>query len=213
MDFWTLIVMSTCLLTSVQVLGCLLVSTMFLIDTWRTTHWEHLDDAVYYARASIRVLEFLDALFFVAAGIYESIDGTWGFMNSFILFVHAYFNVWYRLQSGWKSFLQRQQALKKVKSLPEATKEQIAEYNDVCAVCYSDLESARITPCGHFYHTACLHKWLFVQDTCPMCHQDIFKQTQTKKDTGTGQQEVHSTGIPENTEGEIHPTIIEQRVN
>ena len=35
------------------------------------------------------------------------------------------------------------------------------------------MSSAVITYCGHFFHGNCLRKWLYVQETCPMCHQAI----------------------------------------
>lgn len=35
------------------------------------------------------------------------------------------------------------------------------------------MSSAVITYCGHFFHGNCLRKWLYVQETCPMCHQPI----------------------------------------
>ncbi|KTG40103.1 hypothetical protein cypCar_00041666 [Cyprinus carpio] len=34
--------------------------------------------------------------------------------------------------------------------------------------------SARITPCHHYFHALCLRKWLYIQDTCPMCHQRVY---------------------------------------
>lgn len=36
-----------------------------------------------------------------------------------------------------------------------------------------DMTSAVITYCGHFFHGNCLRKWLYVQETCPMCHASI----------------------------------------
>lgn len=33
-----------------------------------------------------------------------------------------------------------------------------------------DMKSAVITPCSHFFHSGCLKKWLYVQETCPLCH-------------------------------------------
>ncbi len=35
------------------------------------------------------------------------------------------------------------------------------------------MTSAVITYCGHFFHGNCLRKWLYVQETCPMCHASI----------------------------------------
>uniref|UniRef100_A0A8B9HAP3 cullin-RING-type E3 NEDD8 transferase n=1 Tax=Astyanax mexicanus TaxID=7994 RepID=A0A8B9HAP3_ASTMX len=40
------------------------------------------------------------------------------------------------------------------------------------------MTSAVITYCGHFFHGNCLRKWLYVQETCPMCHTSI-KPTST----------------------------------
>lgn len=39
------------------------------------------------------------------------------------------------------------------------------------------MTSAVITYCGHFFHGSCLRKWLYVQETCPMCHTPIKQST------------------------------------
>ncbi len=40
------------------------------------------------------------------------------------------------------------------------------------------MKCAVITPCGHFFHAACLKKWLYVQETCPLCHGQLKGQLQ-----------------------------------
>lgn len=40
------------------------------------------------------------------------------------------------------------------------------------------MKSAVITPCGHFFHAGCLKKWLYVQETCPLCHCQLKNSTQ-----------------------------------
>ncbi|WAR21579.1 RN145-like protein [Mya arenaria] len=173
LDFWLMIIISSCILTSVQVIGSLLVYWLFLYDTFRTETWERLDDVVYYIRSSVRILEFIVAVFVVCFGIKESLFSEWSWINSGILIIHCYFNVWQRLQTGWKTFLLRREAVHKIESLPEATSDQLEAHNDVCAICFQALNSARITMCGHFFHGCCLRKWLYVKDTCPLCHQQI----------------------------------------
>ncbi|ELT99017.1 hypothetical protein CAPTEDRAFT_179209 [Capitella teleta] len=180
LDFWLLVVISSCILTSLQVLGSLAVYTLFIYDTLRSNPWESLDDVVYYVRATTRVLEFIVAVYVVLYGVKESIFGDWSWVNSSILLVHCYFNVWQRLQAGWKSYLMRREAVKKVEGLPEATSKQLGEHEDICAICYQEMKTARITPCQHFYHGLCLRKWLYVQDHCPMCHQKISLVTQAE---------------------------------
>ena len=66
--------------------------------------------------------------------------------------------------------------MNRILTLVDATEAQLQRYNDVCAICYSDMQtSAKITPCGHYFHGGCLKKWLFVQDHCPMCSAKIIE--------------------------------------
>lgn len=169
-DFWMMIVLSSCMLTSVQVLDLLVVHSLFLYDSARSEPWENLDDIVYYTRAVTKVLEFFVAIFVVGMGLWESTSGKWNWLNASILLVHCYFNVWQRLQTGWRSFLLRREAAKKAKSLPSATIEQLARLDDVCSICFGNMKAACVTPCQHFFHRTCLRKWLYVQDKCPLCH-------------------------------------------
>ncbi|RXM33427.1 RING finger protein 145, partial [Acipenser ruthenus] len=130
MDFWLLILVSSCILTSLQVLGTLLIYTLFMIELVRRHPIECLDEIIYYVNAGSRA-------------------------------------------SGWKSFLLRQEAAKKISSLPRATAQQLERHNDLCAICFQEMNSAVVTYCGHFFHANCLRKWLYIQETCPMCHQQV----------------------------------------
>lgn len=67
--------------------------------------------------------------------------------------------------------MRRRQAVGKINSLKEATPQQLEEFDDVCAICYQELTTARITRCNHYFHGVCLRKWLYVQDICPLCHE------------------------------------------
>ncbi|KAJ0008703.1 hypothetical protein NQD34_016118 [Periophthalmus magnuspinnatus] len=173
MDFWLLILVSSCMLTSLQVTGTMLIYSLFMVELFRSDPIESLDEVIYWVNAVSRVLEFMVALCVVAYGTWESLFGEWSWMGASVIIIHSYFNVWLRAQSGWKSFLLRQEAAKKINSLPKATTEQLERHNDVCSICFQEMNSAVITYCGHFFHGNCLRKWLYVQETCPMCHQAV----------------------------------------
>jgi len=49
--------------------------------------------------------------------------------------------------------------MKKVESLPDATSVQLSEFDDICAICYQQMNSAKITNCNHYFHSECLRKW------------------------------------------------------
>ncbi|XP_069062037.1 RING finger protein 145-like isoform X1 [Pleurodeles waltl] len=173
MDFWLLILVSSCMLTSLQVMGTIFIYTLFMIELFQDNPLEKMDEIIYYVNAVSRVLEFLVAVCVVGYGTWESLFGEWSWMGASVIIIHSYLNVWLRAQSGWKSFLLRREAAKKINSLPKATKEQLFAHNDVCAICFQEMSVAVITICGHFFHAGCLRKWLYVQDTCPMCHQQV----------------------------------------
>ncbi|XP_059209972.1 RING finger protein 145 [Centropristis striata] len=173
MDFWLLILVSSCMLTSLQVTGTMLIYSLFMVELFRSDPIESLDEVIYWVNAVSRVLEFVVALCVVAYGTWESLFGEWSWMGASVIIIHSYFNVWLRAQSGWRSFLLRQEAAKKINSLPRATAQQLQLHNDVCSICFQEMNSAVITDCGHFFHGNCLRKWLYVQETCPMCHQTV----------------------------------------
>ncbi|XP_036818997.1 RING finger protein 145 isoform X3 [Oncorhynchus mykiss] len=173
MDFWLLILVSSCMLTSLQVTGTLLIYSLFMVELSCSDPIDSLDEIIYWVNAVSRVLEFVVALCVVAYGTWESLFGEWSWMGASVIIIHCYFNVWLRAQTGWRSFLLRQEAAKKINSLPRATANQLQQHNDVCAICFQEMSSAVLTYCGHFFHGNCLRKWLYVQETCPMCHQAV----------------------------------------
>lgn len=50
--------------------------------------------------------------------------------------IHAYFNIWCEARAGWAVFMKRRTAVHKISSLPEASPEQLQQFDDVCAICY-----------------------------------------------------------------------------
>ncbi|KAJ6658586.1 hypothetical protein lerEdw1_019974 [Lerista edwardsae] len=173
MDFWLLILVSSCMLTSLQVMGTLFIYALFMVELFQDAPLEKMDEIVYCVNAVSRVLEFLVALCVVAYGTWESIFGEWSWMGASVIIIHCYFNVWLRAQSGWRSFLLRREAARKISLLPRATRGQLRDHNDVCVICFQEMSLAVITHCGHFFHGDCLRKWFYVQSTCPLCHQPV----------------------------------------
>ncbi|XP_077394771.1 RING finger protein 145 [Festucalex cinctus] len=179
MDFWLLILVAGCMLTSLQVTGTLFIYSLFMAELFRREPLDNLDEVIYWVNAVSRLLEFAVALCVVAYGAWESLLGEWSWMGASVIVIHSYCNVWLRAQSGWRSFLLRLEAVKKINSLPRATPQQLRRHDDVCAICFTEMTSAVVTSCDHLFHANCLSKWLHVQGTCPMCHQTVPAQPPT----------------------------------
>jgi len=54
-----------------------------------------------------------------------------------------------------------------------ATSDELASFDDVCAVCLSPMRLARITPCHHIFHGDCLRQCLKASDNCPLCKREL----------------------------------------
>lgn len=78
-------------------------------------------------------------------------------------------------KTGINVFFKRKKAVQKLNLLRDATPDDLENFDDVCAICYQDLTSAKITNCRHFFHAVCLRKWLNIQDICPICHELMFQ--------------------------------------
>lgn len=122
-------------------------------------------------------VEFMFGIVLFFNGVYILFFEAGGFVRAILMCVHAYFNLYCEARAGWSAFMKRRQAVDKINSLPEASEKQIQELADVCAICYQEMESARITRCNHYFHGICLRKWLYVQDKCPICHEIMYKKS------------------------------------
>jgi len=113
-----------------------------------------------------------------------------------MLLIHSYFNIWCEARAGWSVYMKRRTAVQKISSLPEASVEELQNFDDVCAICYQDMTSAKITRCKHYFHGVCLRKWLYVQDKCPLCHEIVINQD-LKSDLVKGAiDEAHADELP-----------------
>jgi len=176
-DLWTLVIISSCLVTTVQALGTLITYFLFVWDSMLIVPSPYMDDYVYYVKASTRVVELLLAVAVVGGGFYESVtlDREWSMLNTLVLVSHCYFNIYSRISQGWASYLARRETSKRLSLLRTATPTELSDHGDVCSICYQDMENptAVLTQCNHYFHKNCLKRWLVVQDNCPLCTKAI----------------------------------------
>lgn len=182
MSTWLLAVSAFSVEVIVKVIVSLLIYGLFLLDAYRSTFWEKLDDYVYYIRAFGNTVEFCFGIFLFFNGAWILLFESGGAIRAGMMGVHAYFNIWCEARAGWSVFMKRRTAVNKIESLPEASEAQLATLDDVCAICYQEMRSAKITRCSHYFHGVCLRKWLYVQDRCPLCH-DILYKVESEKDS------------------------------
>uniref|UniRef100_A0A672KVF3 E3 ubiquitin-protein ligase RNF139 n=1 Tax=Sinocyclocheilus grahami TaxID=75366 RepID=A0A672KVF3_SINGR len=175
LNTWLFAVTAFCVELCLKVLVSLTVYALFMIDGFYNVLWEKLDDYVYYVRSTGNIVEFVFGVIMFGNGAYTMMFESGSKIRACMMCLHAYFNIYLQARNGWKTFINRRTAVKKINSLPEVKGTRLREIEDVCAICYQEFAaSARITPCHHYFHALCLRKWLYIQDTCPMCHQRVY---------------------------------------
>lgn len=172
---WLLAVSAFCIEVVIKVAVTVSVYALFLYDARaKDGSWEGLDDAVYYVKAVGNSIEFCFAVFLFFNGGWILFFESGGTIRAIMMLIHAYCNIWLEAKTGWQTFMKRRTAVAKINSLPDATAEDLTTLDDVCAICYQEMQTAKITRCHHFFHSVCLRKWLYVQDTCPLCHTVMY---------------------------------------
>ncbi|XP_029341519.1 protein TRC8 homolog [Acyrthosiphon pisum] len=166
---WLLAVSALNIISLIKVLVSLTVYSILLIDSNSSTHWENIDDSVYYIKSFGSILEFCFYIFLSLNDVYNWVFVSGGVTRAIVICSQVYYKV-YQAREGWRIFIKRRKAAIKVESLPDATSIQLSEFDDVCAICYQQMRSAKITNCNHYFHSECLRKWKYIQDECPLCH-------------------------------------------
>ncbi|XP_013100057.1 protein TRC8 homolog isoform X2 [Stomoxys calcitrans] len=194
---WLLAVTAFSVEVVVKVLVSLATYTLFLLDACRQTFWEKLDDYLYYVRAFGNSIEFCFGILLFFNGAWILVFESGGAIRAIMMCIHAYFNIWCEARAGWSVFMKRRSAVHKISTLPEATPAQLHAFDDVCAICYQEMHSAKITRCRHFFHGVCLRKWLYVQDRCPLCHEIMMYTDRTDvTDPNAIQQQEQAAPVP-----------------
>nr|XP_029514120.1 E3 ubiquitin-protein ligase RNF139-like isoform X2 [Oncorhynchus nerka] len=181
LNTWLFAVTAFCVELCLKVVVSLTVYALFMVDGYYNVLWEKLDDYVYCVRSTGNVIEFVFGVIMFGNGAYTMMFEAGSKIRACMMCLHAYFNIYLQAKNGWKTFINRRTAVKKINSLPEVKGGQLRDIEDVCAICYQEFAtSARITPCQHYFHALCLRKWLYIQDTCPMCHQKVYIEEEAR---------------------------------
>lgn len=212
LNTWLFAVTAFCVELCMKVIVSLTVYTLFMIDGHYSVVWEKLDDYVYYVRSTGSIIEFIFGVIMFGNGAYTMMFESGSKIRACMMCLHAYFNIYLQAKNGWKTFVNRRTAVKKINSLPEVNVSEGNEIDDVCAICYQEFRtSARVTPCHHYFHALCLRKWLYIQDTCPMCHQKVYIDDEPKESStfsnNNGNLAPNEEPIPDIGDGELEQEL------
>ena len=162
-----------------QAFASLFLFLLYKYDSMRDEIWEHFDDVTFYIRLGCDVLKILINSFTVCFGVYTIFFGSYSFHGILRLYGLCHVHIYLVILQLKAILYQRRQVVQFTANLPDASKEEIKNNNDVCSICLQDMKSAKITPCNHLYHEMCLRKWLNTKTDCPICNEKITIRNRT----------------------------------
>ena len=157
-------------LVIVETFATLFLFLLYKYDSMRDEIWEHFDDVELYIRLGCDIFRILINSFTVCFGVYTIFFGSYSFHGILRLYGICYGDIYLIILQLKAILYQRRQVVQFIASLPDASKEQIEDNNDVCSICLHDMKSAKITPCNHLYHKMCLRS---TKTNCPLCKETI----------------------------------------
>ncbi|CAC5361056.1 RNF145 [Mytilus coruscus] len=141
--------------------------------------WENFDDIVFRTRlvgfAAIILLNILTVCFGIVT-LFRSfcthLDiGVFTKLDVLQLIGIASLGIYHAIMAIWRVYIQRKQIFQFTARLENASENQIELNNDVCSICFQNMDSAKVTPCNHIFHETCIMKWfLRSQVKCPKCN-------------------------------------------
>lgn len=164
----------------VKVISTLMVYALYVTDSRsRANGIVNIDEYVFWIRSISHVIEFVCGLAMFVNGAYILMFESSNWLRAIMMTMHAYVNIYRTFREGVKTLNNRRYVNNKISSLVLVNVDDIDEQDrDVCSICYQDLNKengeVRKTRCNHMFHFQCLRKWIFVQDTCPMCDRALF---------------------------------------
>ncbi|XP_061170649.1 RING finger protein 145-like [Saccostrea echinata] len=169
----TIPVLIMCVSTSFQASTSVATYALYILSNCRKDSSESLDDTVYCIRTTVKMIDFLGSVFLACIGVWVIITEGLNWIQTPLLILHCFDNVWRQLQYERMYFLLRKETTKNMNSLTTVNMAELHDHDDLCPICYQSMSSAMVTPCGHFYHNMCLKKWLYIKNTCPLCNRTL----------------------------------------
>lgn len=168
-----------CLILGFRTLYVILRYTIHLVDMNMEGVWEKRSIYIYYTELvfelSVLSVDFAHHLHMLLWGnIFLS-------MASLVICMQLRY-LFYEFQRRVRRHKNYRKVVKNMEArFSMATKDELKENNDNCAICWEPMEMARKLPCDHLFHHGCLLSWLEQDTSCPTCRLTLNDRPQEQR--------------------------------
>ena len=154
---------------------CSLIELFLGTLAWHVdNHIDKVEDAIYYIRLFKNVTTSVASLMLGYYRLNAPFFSGWYVFRLVLVICEVVGFAKLIVYKEWVAFQNRRKFLKRLDAVPEATEEELRELNDVCSICFAEMNEGKVLQCSHIFHNACLRKWFQLRATCPMCNTAVF---------------------------------------
>lgn len=158
--FFTLCIAPVWGIEGIRTLCLCIVMSISTIDSLLQETSNVIDEMSYCITIFVDLLKIISKVCFITSG-------------QFILqpdSLQAVIKTPLEIKTLFISVQNRRKELNRINSFETASAEMITNIQDKCAICLLGMNSAIITPCGHYFHRYCCKKnGLYGHKSCPVC--------------------------------------------
>ena len=154
---------------------CSLVELALGSVAWHVdNHLDKVEDLIYFTRLVRNLLTAVTSLMLAYYRLFAPFFTGLFLFRLFLVACEVFGVANLIVYKEWIVFQNRRTFLKRLDTIPDATEEQLRELNDVCSICFAEMDAGNVLHCSHIFHTACLRKWFQLRSTCPLCNVAAF---------------------------------------
>ena len=174
LDVWMLLNASGAIVVLCRAF-CSLIELVLGTLAWHVdNHLDKVEDAIYFTGLFKNMATSVTSVMRVYYRLSAAFFSGWFIVRLVLVICEVIGVANLIVYRGWVGFQNRRKFLKRLDALPEATEEQLRELNDVCSICFVEMNEGKVLQCSHIFHNACLRKWFQLRTTCPMCNTVVF---------------------------------------
>ncbi|XP_052060800.1 RING finger protein 145-like isoform X2 [Mytilus californianus] len=146
---------------------------LFKYDAICQNFRDGFDDLVFHIRICVGIFIIFIQICTVVYSVWTLFFGFYSWLELLRLILIFYVNIYIHGVRLKRVISHKNMITQFTNNLVDATTDELAEHNDVCSICFQEMEEAKVTSCDHLFHESCLRKWLNIKLICPLCQIQI----------------------------------------
>nr|CAX69364.1 Protein TRC8 homolog [Schistosoma japonicum] len=151
--------------------------------SYRYPNWTGFQPTIFWTRVISSVIDYLISLLSFLTVCWLVFYDSIGLCRLIIICCYFSLVLYPSARRAYIWITWRLLSTKRMNDLLSPSKGHLERFGNTCPICYTEMttNTAKITRCGHLYHSECLIQWMKRQLSCPICQSDLLSTKVTDR--------------------------------